>query len=118
LSTVGDVVGAITSWEYQPVDEYDLQCGVAAAMTAARIPFTAEHRLGPRDRLDFLVDGHIAVELKVAGTAAQLERQVRRYAADARVDAVIVVTTRSRHAAAADPAGAVPIIVVHLPGVL
>jgi hypothetical protein len=53
--------------------------------------------LGPGERPDFLLSDDIAVEVKVRGTADQLERQVRRYLAHPEIAAVLIVTSRVRH---------------------
>ncbi len=55
--------------------------------------FSREHRLGPADIPDFLVDGRIVVECKKIGANKQATyRQLRRYAAYPQVEALILAT--------------------------
>lgn len=56
-----------------------------------------ELHLGPGDVVDFLLDGSVAVEVKVDGSPMALTRQIQRYAEHKRVEAVVVVTTRAKH---------------------
>ena len=54
----------------------------------------------------------VAVELKVAGTLAEVTRQLFRYAEDAGVCGVVLVTTRARHDALPDTLLGKPLRVV------
>lgn len=98
------------------VTEAQMQAAVAAALTAAGYVFTPQARLGDRERPDFLAAGGIALELKVAGTAAALQRQVTRYAAHGEVSAVVVVTSRVRHRGLPPFINGKPVLVVFLGG--
>ena len=95
--------------------ESQLQGAVAALLADEGFHAQGQARLGPADRLDFLVDG-IAVELKVNGTADALERQVTRYMAHDEVTAVVVVTSRARHRGLPPLINGKPVLVVFLPG--
>ena len=75
-----------------------LQAAVADALRAAGIPATHEYVLGPRDRVDFLAAHGIAIECKAAGRTPDVIAQVTRYAVHAVVTAVVLITTRLRHA--------------------
>jgi hypothetical protein len=79
--------------------EQDLQEDLAGLLAGEGYAAARERALGPADRPDFLLPGGIAVEVKVKGTAGQLERQVRRYLTHADINAVLVVTNRARHRA-------------------
>jgi hypothetical protein len=98
------------------VTEAQMQDAVDTALAAAGYQFTPQARLGDRDRPDFLAAGGIVLELKVAGTAAELERQVTRYAAHVEVTAVVVVTCRARHRGIPPLINGKPILVVFLGG--
>lgn len=90
------VCTAIQSIRVTHIDmEYDMQAQVAAAFDKAGIPYKKEHRLGPRNRVDFYVDG-IAVELKKGRPNRQkVIDQLYRYAAFECVQAVILVLQNS-----------------------
>lgn len=86
-------------------NEYDLQEGIRAALEPHVFELTSEHRLNAHDRLDFLVvigdyqwdSSTIAIEVKIEGSAADVNRQLARYARHDLVDGILLVTTRSKH---------------------
>ena len=55
--------------------------------------------LGPGDRIDFVLNGVVGVEVKVKGQVNDVLRQLMRYAGHARFDSLILVTTRITMAA-------------------
>lgn len=90
------VVLAVTGARFRFASEEELQRGIAAALADAGVGAEREVRLTPRDRIDLLA-GRVGVEVKVAGLARDVERQLARYAASDRVDALVLVTTRAGH---------------------
>lgn len=108
---------ALTSRRYRASNEAAVQAYIGAALTAAGLDAVGEYRLTGRDRPDFLVDGRIAIEVKIQGSMAAAVRQVARYAEHADIDAIVFATT-SRRLAASMPAelGGKPIHIVVLPG--
>lgn len=90
------VAQAIANLRPRFQDEDELQAKVAAAL-APRWDVIREHPV-EGGRLDVWVPAlRVAVEVKIAGSAAEARRQVRRYLALPEVDAVVLVTTRSSH---------------------
>lgn len=76
-------------------DEYQLQALVSQALEKRGIPYVKEARLGPRCRVDFLC-GSVVVEVKRGKPRrALLLSQLRRYAAQESVTAVILVVERT-----------------------
>lgn len=69
-----------------------LQDDVEKAFVRADIPYEREKSLSPGDRVDFLVDGRIALELKIKGRAARHMAQIERYAKHACVDSIVLLT--------------------------
>ena len=58
--------------------------------------YAREHRLGPKDRPDFLVGGSIVVEVKhFRASPLPTLRQLARYAAYPEIEAIILATARS-----------------------
>lgn len=68
-----------------------LQEDIAAALTRAELTFDREARLGPAERIDFLVGG-VGIEAKVKCPKRSIFRQLERYAAHAQVSSLILVT--------------------------
>lgn len=78
--------------QYRLGHEILLQEDVEAALTALNIPFVREHVLSPGSRVDFFVDGHIALELKIKMSARHIHRQLERYATHDEVDSLVLMT--------------------------
>lgn len=97
--------------------EGQLQQALAALFASEQIDADREAHLTPSDRPDFLI-GDIAVEVKVKGTTANLERQIGRYLAHDRVGAAIVVTRCARHRQLPGQIGGKPVHVVWLSGLI
>ncbi len=95
LASTSEIVHAIQSHRYNMSSEDDLQRGIAMALTNYEIPHEREVRLGIRDRIDFKIGG-IGLEVKIGGSTSDVTRQLGRYAASPRIDALILVTTRMR----------------------
>jgi hypothetical protein len=112
-----EIARVVGTHRYHYADEYQLQDGVARALEKAGWTVWREFILTPRDRIDLLVSrdsSHwFGVEVKVAGNAAKVAAQLRRYVADKRVEGVVLVTSRIRHLA---PRAEKPIQVVCLAG--
>lgn len=115
-AAVARVAAVIGGNRYRYSDEHQLHDGIAQALAAAGVTAVAEARLSAADRIDFLA-GRVGIEVKVAGTAAAVTRQMRRYAASPDVDALVLVTNRARHRAMPAEIGGKPVRVVWLSGV-
>lgn len=94
--TTQDIAAIVRRSRLRYANEDELQEGLAAALTAAGARVEREVRLTSRDRIDLLV-GTIGIEVKIAGDARRVERQLERYAASDRVTDLILVTNRARH---------------------
>lgn len=77
-------------------DEYQLQDGIEAALRGAGYEPVREVRLSAADRVDIMV-GSVAIEVKIAGRAPSVIRQLMRYAKHDEVSELILVTTKIRH---------------------
>jgi hypothetical protein len=95
LALVDDVVAALSNRRYRYSSEVVLHAGLAEALTEAGIDHQREVQVAG-GRIDFLI-GSLGIEVKIKGTVEALGRQLRRYAADPRIDALLVVTSRPTH---------------------
>lgn len=77
-SEVWTIKEALASLKRAPRDERQLQEWMAEAFDRAGIGFHAEVPTGAGP-VDFVVENVVAVEVKVAGSARQVFRQVQRY---------------------------------------
>ena len=76
-------------------EERDIHAAVAEALAGAGLEYAHEYRLGPRNRIDFLV-GRVGIEVKKGRPAAsRLVAQLRRYLESDALDGAIVVTQRA-----------------------
>lgn len=78
-------------------DEKGTQSGIEAAFAAAGIAFEREVRLSPKDIVDFMVEGNIAVEVKIKGQARSIYRQLVRYSEHPAVEHILLATSVSMH---------------------
>jgi hypothetical protein len=113
--TLEHVAESVRRRRFRFVDEAQLQTGLAQALEADGFAVEREVRLGARDRLDLLVDG-VAIEVKVAGGAVDVARQLARYARHDRVEALLLVTSRVRHVQVPRELGGKPLEIVALAG--
>ena len=92
MDRIADALSAVRM-PAQP-EEYDIHAAVAEALAAAGLAYEHEYRLGPRNRIDFLV-GRIGIEVKKGRPASsRLVGQLRRYLESDALDGMIVVTQR------------------------
>lgn len=78
-------------------DEKRLQADIATVLTAAKLSFRREVRLGGGDIVDFMVDDPatlecVAIEVKIKGNARSIYRQLERYCAHDEVRSIILAT--------------------------
>ena len=90
-----EIANLLRSHSFCFSNEAELQSGLAVALAA--FEFRREVGLSSRDRIDFLISD-IGLEVKVEGSLAAVTRQLHRYSEFPEVGALILVTTRMRHA--------------------
>jgi len=93
--TLAAILGAFERYQLRFGSEAELQDAIADVLEREWIAFAREVSLNPRQRLDFLC-GSVAIEVKTRGSLSDLTRQVHGYLEDDRVEALVVVTSRSR----------------------
>lgn len=98
--TVEVLARFLRTLRFHYINEVELQDGIEIALGQIGAGFTRELKLPDRyGRIDFMVHGphQIGIEIKVAGSVANLGRQVARYLDCSKLDGIIVVTSRSGH---------------------
>lgn len=90
------IVEALEGYRFNFGNEDELQAGLAGALRNAGYEVEREVRLDGRSRIDLLVEG-VGIEVKVKGKAADVLSQCERYAAQDRIEALVLVTTSARH---------------------
>lgn len=76
-------------------DEYECQNAIALHLAKAGIVFKSEYKLSPQDRIDFLCEGGVGVEVKVKGSASVVARQLKRYEISPEIVKLVLVTRRN-----------------------
>lgn len=111
------IVAALGARVYRAAREIALQDGIEQVLRESRFRVEREFRLNKRDRPDFLINGCVAVEVKMRASGSAVLSQLARYATDRRVKALVVATPRlsSLSGIPAEILG-VPVRVVALPG--
>lgn len=88
------IVAALSGRIYRAAREVALQDGIEQVLRENRFRVEREFRLSPRDRPDFLIEGCVAVEVKMRARGSAVLSQLARYASHRRVRAIVVATPR------------------------
>lgn len=100
--TAEQIVARLRAFRIRTGQEMAFQDDVATILTREGLregcEFEREYDLGPgRGRIDFYVPGiKCGLELKVKGSVADVARQLQRYASSHEIDALVLVTGRTR----------------------
>jgi hypothetical protein len=97
-STVKLIVEALEQHQFSYNNEWELQAGIAKVLTETGLEFKKEVKLGPKQRIDFLLpEEKIGIEVKIDGALGTVTRQLWHYMDSDQIEAVILVTTRHVH---------------------
>jgi hypothetical protein len=91
------IFDCLARYRFDSGTEAAFQAGVERALCSGGIAFEREVRLAAGDRIDFMLEGHVGLELKIAGAETAVLRQLARYAESEHVSALILCTTKSAH---------------------
>jgi hypothetical protein len=72
------IVAALSAVSFHVTDEPQLHAAISHVLREAGLAFEHEVKLGPRERIDFLV-GDVGMEVKIGGSASSVVRQLVRY---------------------------------------
>lgn len=90
---VARLIRILQQYSYRTADESRLQEGIAEVLLEHGFQSRREHVAGD-DRFDFLLDGGIVIEVKIAGSWSEAIRQAERYCRQDFVAAVILASSR------------------------
>jgi hypothetical protein len=77
-------------------NEYIIQDLIEESFIKHDIPFQKEYRLAPRNRIDFLIEGGIGVEVKRGKpNRTAVTKQLERYASFEEIKTIILVVERN-----------------------
>lgn len=102
VAHVPALIAALKRTRFLYSNEKELQDGIAAALTAAKLPFEREVKLAEGDIIDFMVCGDVGIEVKIKGSPSEVARQLLRYAGHDKIQALVLVTGRAALAAVPD----------------
>lgn len=85
------IIELLTTHRLPLSDEKLLQEAIGDVFQAAALDFEREVHLGPRDIVDFMVEG-IAVEVKIKGNRRDIYRQLERYCTYETVASIVLAT--------------------------
>lgn len=94
--TLTELYASLSAFRFPCGTELELQDAVAAALDNCNVAYQRELRLSPHDRIDFLAGG-VGIECKISDGPAKLLAQLVSYASDPRIEALLLVTSRSSH---------------------
>lgn len=77
--------------------EAELQVEIDDLLAEEGLVVQREARLTPTDRIDFLVEGGVGIEVKTQGARNSVLAQLIRYAQSDQVNELVLVTTRYGH---------------------
>lgn len=91
MTLPGRIIELLTTHRLPLSDERLLQEAVRDLFEAAAFDFAREVHLGPRDIVDFMVEG-VAVEIKIKGNRRSIYRQLERYCVHDAVRSIVLAT--------------------------
>lgn len=92
MTTPTELTALLRGNRYRMGSEALLQQDIETLLGLRQIKFERETRLGPGERIDFLVEGGIGVEVKVRYPKRSIFRQLVRYAEHERISSLILVS--------------------------
>lgn len=97
MSVVDKVASELRSRRFLTTDEIELQEALVSVFDEVSLSHTREASLEGQDRIDFLLEEGVGIEVKIKGSLTDVTRQLARYAESPLVASLVLVTTRSNH---------------------
>lgn len=87
----------LSQFRFNFTSEAELQTGIEQALAASSFRVQREYRLSEADRLDFLIDDELVIEVKIGSSTQAVQRQLWRYAQNDLPQGFLLVTNRAGH---------------------
>jgi hypothetical protein len=94
--TAQQVIEALSNKRFPLNDEKRLQSCMVRALDDAGIWIQREAKLDEESIIDFLIEGHLGIEVKIKGSATAILKQCERYLEHNYVEGLILVTSRAQ----------------------
>ena len=82
-------------WRLPLENEKDTQQRFADLLTEHTIPFEREALIAGGKRIDFLLADGTGIEIKLAGSAKSIYRQLEGYSAEPRIERLVLLTAKA-----------------------
>lgn len=92
--SAAQVATLLMGYSYSQQSEAELQAGIGRVLLEAAIPFKREVWLSEKDRIDFLLDSGVGIEVKIQGSVSTLTRQAHRYVQHPEISSLVIACTR------------------------
>lgn len=106
------VASMLRTRRFNLTNEQVCQAEIAEFLRASEVEFEREVWLSATDRIDFLCENGVGIEVKLRGSRFAWLRQLKRYEASTRIQELILVA--SRHMPTDEIGLAKPLSIVHL----
>ena len=93
-STIIQVFEALNSTHFPLTHEISLHQRMEDVFKSFGVAYEREVFLSSADKVDFLIDGSIALEVKIKGRAMSIYRQCERYCTHDSVNGIILVSSK------------------------
>lgn len=92
--TAIEVTALLRGFRFRGRSETDYQETIESIFKDREVAFEREVWLTPKDRIDFVLEGGLGIEVKVDDTRARIIRQLGRYAQSEKVSSLLLVSSR------------------------
>ncbi len=95
MNNIEDIVALLRATPFVLKDEKSLQASIEDVLIANGIRNKREVKLSGSDIVDFMLEGGIAVEVKLAGQKRAIYRQCERYCEHDAVKVIVLMTAKT-----------------------
>ncbi len=94
-----EIIELLSKQRFSVENEKELQAQISTALATGGFVNVREYRLNAKSIIDIYVPdpikGGVGIEIKISGTAKSIHAQLSRYAFDAKITSLILITNRT-----------------------